>query len=193
MLNNLDDDGHFRIECPASAGVPRCPHKPASMRRSPSRLPTVIPNPTASPNSNGGGSVSVPVAIGPAPTLPKVCAQRTLTVSLADLPLTQKHYWGSADWYRSFNRRNRVEGWFGNIKNEATEHMLRGNTRVMGIAKVSMLIAAQAVAANLRLIDSFDVRHAPAPPTVPGTKPGRRRARRRTVAEAFAARHSRAP
>lgn len=80
------------------------------------------------------------------------CKQATVTVPLALFPPTyQKHYWGSRAWYESFNRRNQVEGFFGNLKNEATEDMDRGNIRMMGLTKVSLLVALWAAAPHRAL------------------------------------------
>jgi hypothetical protein len=37
----------------------------------------------------------------------------------------QRHYWGSANWMKGFNRRSRVEGWFGTPKNDSAEGLCR--------------------------------------------------------------------
>lgn len=63
----------------------------------------------------------------------------------------QRHYWGSHHWIKAFNRRSRVEGWFGNLKNDNTEGLGRGAFRVMGNCKTSIMHAVFAAATNLRL------------------------------------------
>jgi hypothetical protein len=53
------------------------------------------------------------------PTPGAVCRGDFTRLSLTDAPLAQRDVWGSADWCRSYNRRNRVEGFFGDQKDEA--------------------------------------------------------------------------
>ncbi|MGI8986100.1 MAG: hypothetical protein ACR2GM_04805, partial [Nocardioidaceae bacterium] len=65
------------------------------------------------------------------------------------------HYWGSPNWIRAFNRRSRVEGWFGNLKNDNTEALGRGAFRVLGICKTSIMVAVFAAATNLRLLRAW--------------------------------------
>ncbi len=55
----------------------------------------------------------------------------------------------------TFNRRSRVEGWFGNLKNDNTEALGRGAFRVMGVCKTSLMIAVFAAATNLRLLRAW--------------------------------------
>jgi hypothetical protein len=56
----------------------------------------------------------------------------------------------------SMNRRNRVEGYFGNLKDQARENIRRGTIRVMGLVKTGLLVATAAASLNLRLGKSFD-------------------------------------
>ena len=51
------------------------------------------------------------------------------------LALSQRERFGSFDWYLSMNRRNRVEGLFGNLKDKARGDLNRGTIRVRGIFK----------------------------------------------------------
>ncbi|MDQ3416052.1 MAG: hypothetical protein M3474_02920, partial [Actinomycetota bacterium] len=131
-----DRDGKERYECPARAGKLRCPLQPGSLA-----LP--LANPT----------VLTPPDIETAPTC---CSQRTITVpGEVDAKARQRHYWGSPNWIKAFNRRSRVEGWFGNLKNDNTEALGRGAFRVMGICKTSLMVAVFAVATNLRLLRAW--------------------------------------
>lgn len=131
-----DRDGKERYECPARAGKLRCPLQPGSIAL-PLATPTVLTPPEAD-------------------TAPTCCTQRTITVpGDVDAKARQRHYWGSPTWIKAFNRRSRVEGWFGNLKNDNTEALGRGAFRVMGICKTSIMVAVFAAATNLRLLRAW--------------------------------------
>jgi hypothetical protein len=158
-LGAADRDGYQRIACPAYAGKLDCPHQ-------------------TPPASSGQ----------PLPVYPpaqcsqyKVCIQATITVPPdTDGKRRQKHIWGSRRWYHSWQRRNRVEGWFGNIKNEATDGLTRGRFRVAGLAKVTLMIAMWATATNLRLVQRWQERHT-CTGNPPAVKKPRSRYRKRTL------------
>jgi len=131
-----DRDGKERYECPARAGKLRCPLQPDSLA-----LPLATPTDLTPPAPD---------------TAPTCCSQRTITVpGDVDAKSRQRHYWGSPNWIKAFNRRSRVEGWFGNLKNDNTEALGRGAFRVMGICKTSIMIAVFAAATNLRLLRAW--------------------------------------
>ena len=131
-----DASGKERYECPARAGKLRCPTHPTSMT-----LPLALPK------------VSQPPSEAPLPTC---CSQRTITLpGEVDAKSRQRHYWGSRAWVEAFSRRSRVEGWFGNLKNDNTEALGRGAFRVMGICKTSLMLSIYAAATNLRLLRSW--------------------------------------
>lgn len=131
-----DLTGKERYECPARAGKLRCPLQATSLSL-PLATPTVLNPPDAE-------------------VAPTCCRQRTITVpGDVDTKARQRHYWGSPNWIKAFNRRSRVEGWFGNIKNDNTEALSRGAFRVMGICKTSLMIAVFAAATNLRLLRAW--------------------------------------
>jgi hypothetical protein len=77
---------------------------------------------------------------------------------ISALPFWQKDLYGSTEWFASWHRRNRVEGLFGNNKNDAAQNVTRGRIRVMGLAKVSIMVLLSTMAANLRLTDTYTQR-----------------------------------
>jgi len=131
-----DTTGKERYECPARAGKLRCPLHQPSMAIS-LATPTVQKPP-------------------PAHEAPKCCQQRTITLpGDVDAKSRQRHYWGSPTWIKAFSRRSRVEGWFGNLKNDSTEALSRGAFRVVGICKTSIMLTVYAAATNLRLLRAW--------------------------------------
>lgn len=141
--------GRLRVRCPAAIGQVRCPLKPASLRASLSR-PLAMEVPME------------PLAIA--------CRQSTMTVPESESTLYQRDRWGTPAWEKSYSRRTRVEGYFGNLKGSATEYLQRGAFRVFGLAKVSLMLLAFVVATNLRLVRRWRQRTArPSPP--PSTSP----------------------
>lgn len=77
---------------------------------------------------------------------------------MTELPFWKPLPHGSAAWWDSINRRNRVEGIFGNVKNDAAQNVIRGRFRVMGLARVSLMTLFLVMAANLRLMQTFTAR-----------------------------------
>ena len=53
---------------------------------------------------------------------------------LHELPFWQPLPHGSAAWYDSSNRQNRIEGIFGNVRDDASRNHSRGRVRVMCLA-----------------------------------------------------------
>jgi hypothetical protein len=82
-----------------------------------------------------------------------VCSKKFTTFSAEDIPLSQRELHGSTEWYFSTSRRNRVEGFFGNLKNEARENIRRGTIRVRGLEKTGLLLLMAVARVNLRLAD----------------------------------------
>ena len=134
-----DTTGKERYECPARAGKLRCLLHQPSMAMS-LATPTVQKPP-------------------PVDEAPKCCRQRTITLpGDIDAKSRQRHYWGSPTWIKAFSRRSRVEGWFGNLKNDSTEALNRGAFRVVGICKTSIMLTIYAAATNLRLLRAWSRR-----------------------------------
>jgi hypothetical protein len=87
--------------------------------------------------------------------LPKICGQQKSRVQMDELPFWQPLPHRSVAWYDSFNRRNRIERTFGNVKNDAAQNVTRGRFRVMGVARLSLMTLFIVMAANLRLAQTF--------------------------------------
>jgi hypothetical protein len=142
-VGGRNDDGSWDFGCRAMSllGALRCDLKPDSMAKLPTpRRPTTDP------------TVFTPRR------LPKVCGQQKSRVQMDELPFWQPLPHGSVAWYDSFNRRNRIEGIFGNVKNDASQNVTRGRFRVMGMARVSLMTLFIVMAANLRLAQTFRAR-----------------------------------
>lgn len=133
-------------QCPAAAGKLSCPLVATSK---PGAFPAVLAPSAATPGT--------------------VCSKKFTTFQASDAPLSQRDLHGSKTWYRSMQRRSRVEGFFGNIKNEACENLRRGTIRVRGLVKTGLLVAFAVASTNLRLADAFAKRT----PTAPAKKRGR--------------------
>jgi hypothetical protein len=171
-VGGRNDDGSWDFGCRAMAvlGQLRCELKPASLDRP-------LFRPTTSPEvyTPAGGR------------LPKVCGQQKSRIQREELPFWQPDLYGSAEWAQSYARRNRVEGYFGNIKNDAAQDITRGNIRVMGLAKTSLLTLMNVMVTNLRLLDLWRARQmrrdelrAAGRPEDDGITPVKRKPRRRT-------------
>ena len=120
-----------RFACPAQAGKVVCDNCPLS-RFAPAGLPRVLNPPTT-------------------PGIPDACKQATISVPMTVSPkLRQRERWGTPAWVISYNRRSRVEGGFGLLKNDATGNVKRGWTRQVGIIKTTLLLAVAVTASNLR-------------------------------------------
>jgi hypothetical protein len=170
-LGLRDHLGDLTLACPASTLVKgmRCDNKPASLTRlAPGRL-TV--------------GTALPI-IGMNP-LPAICAQQRVKAAFEELPFWQPDTWMSPAWQASYNRRNIIEGVFGNLKNDASEDITRGSIRVMGRAKNTLLLLFSAMANNLRVITIHDANRtaAAAATAAPARKTRTPRRRTRLVAE----------
>jgi hypothetical protein len=171
------DTGSWDFGCRAMAALGQliCDLKPASMALQPNERRTVVDPTVYTPR-----------------TKPAICGQETARVYADELPYWQQLIPGSLEHYLSVNRRNRVEGYFGNVKNSAAQDVNRGNMRVMGLAKTSFLVMFFVMAANMRLLDTFEQRQArkqaegDTPPVKQTRQPRYRTRQRREMRERIA-------
>jgi hypothetical protein len=125
------------FQCPGAAGKLECPLRPARRGLREGALPVL--NAPARPGEDS------------------VCARAFSSFSLEEIPLYQRHVYGSTAWARSYSRRQTsVETYFANIKDAAGENFAHGRIRVMGIVKIGLFVAATLASANRRLALSFD-------------------------------------
>lgn len=124
------------FQCPGAAGKLECPLQPA--RR-------------------GLREGALPVLKVPAhPGADSVCAKAFPSFTLEELPLMQRHVFGSREWERSYARRSSsVETFFANVKDASREGVRRGRIRVTGIIKTGLCVALAVASANRRLALAF--------------------------------------
>lgn len=139
-------DGSIKFYCPASnlaKGAISCPNKPSSRVGSANRIQI--------------GSALPVIVNSPKPA---ICAQSSVTVPFDQIPYWQPYAPGTAEHQWSFNRRNLVESAFSRIKDEATQSVRRGTFRVMGRAKVNLMVLFNAMASNLLEVARWRLRQA---------------------------------
>lgn len=128
-------DGSQVYKCPAAAGKILCPLQASKRTTAPGLMPALSAPKSAAPNS--------------------VCSRQYTTFQAVDIPLSQQDLHGSHKWFISWSRRSLVEGFYGNLKNEACENLNRGTIRVRGLVKTGILVAFAVASANMRLHVAF--------------------------------------
>jgi hypothetical protein len=115
----------------------------------------------------------MPAANPPAKARPDtVCSSKFRTFTAEELPLSQRHIFGSTAWRKSYSRRGEVERHFARTKDHSQENIRRGSIRVMGLAKVGLLISFSLASINRRLAASFERNKNKKPVVKRGRKPG---------------------
>ncbi len=90
------------------------------------------------------------------PAADSVCANAYPSLSLEDLPLYQRHIYGTAEWAASYSRRQTsVETYFSQLKS-AAGGVERGRIRVRGIVKTGLLVAFAMASTNRRAALAYE-------------------------------------
>lgn len=148
-------NGTLVFQCPSAAGKLGCP------LQAPARPVRLGLLPAASPPKRAVADT--------------VCAKRFRSFEMTDLPLYQRHLYGSKEWFHSYARRgSSIEPHFGALKDESAEGLRRGKFRVRGIVKTGLMVAFALASTNRRLALAWDRR----PPVVAKTKKPKGRPRR---------------
>jgi hypothetical protein len=150
-LSGPDGDGTTRWKCPYHAGLLRSRSLPRTMR----------------------SSRAVPLEELPAGV---ACCSGTKSVPAADLPLAQKLTVGTTAWRQSMGRRQYAETANGLLKGGFV-NIERKFFRVLGLTKVTVLLAFTLVGYNLDRIRSFLASKAAAAARLAGRRPRARRRR----------------
>jgi hypothetical protein len=129
-----DEDGTTRWRCPYCSGFLRSRSLPKTMRKS--RLAPLAELPEGVP-----------------------CCHGTVSVSAGELPLWQPLPPGTTAWRISMGRRQTVEGGNAGLKGGFV-NIQRKFFRVMGLAKMTVLLASTIVGYNVDRIRSFLARKA---------------------------------
>lgn len=131
------ESGSQVFQCPGAAGKLECPLQAPRRGLRNGALPVL----------------RVPVNPGPH----SVCVKAFPSFTLEELPLMQRHVFGSREWHRSYARRSTsVETFFANLKDASREGIWRGRIRVTGIIKTGLFVALAVASANRRLAQSFN-------------------------------------
>ncbi len=144
--NSRQDNGSLKLYCPASVlakGAISCANKPSSQSLKPNRIRI--------------GSALPVIVTSPKPV---ICSQSSVTILFAQAPYWQPYIPGTPEHQWSVNRRNIVESAFSKIKDEAKQSVRRGTFRVMGRAKVSLVVLFNSMAANLVEVERWRLRQA---------------------------------
>lgn len=144
-----DIHGTQRLKCPAEEGGVGCRHRSGSIEYAIENNREIVENPP-DPATDGE-------------PLPKCCTQQTVTITPppSQLKLQQPNYWGSDKWEEVYDKRTRVEGFFGNIKNPSTENVRRGHLQKNGLVWIHIIAALSAASYNLRIARNWNERRKP--------------------------------
>jgi hypothetical protein len=115
--------------------------------------------------ANGGGCEycvkgdGSPVTYDGAPAV-RCCQTKSRVFSDEHLSLWQSNTFGQEAWYQDWNRRNRVEGSYGVMKNLGVTNYGRDYHHFVGLARETLVAAFAAVAYNLHMLATWRARQA---------------------------------
>ena len=134
-LGRATPDLHQRFQCPAAANKVRCPLYPASMS---------LPH-----------AKDIPEIYDPPQNPPRCCTTPTMSVGRdVGLGARQQYFPRSKHWVLDYQNRTAVERFNSSIKYE--QETGRGQLRVLGLAKVSLMLAMAAVSTNIRHLRNWE-------------------------------------
>jgi hypothetical protein len=91
---------------------------------------------------------------------PRCCTTRSKVFTAEDLRWYQDHSFGTLEWYRQWNVRNRVEGSYGIVKNLSLMNYGRDYHHLTGLSRESIAAGFALAAHNMHMIRSWQARHA---------------------------------
>jgi len=86
------------------------------------------------------------------------CRQATHSFTREELARYQPDVFGSPEWERAMNRRSRVEGFFGLLKNKAVVDLCRATMRFFEFGKRSLAVTIRTMTANLHAVQLWEER-----------------------------------
>lgn len=130
-----------RFQCPAYANKVRCPLQVQSLS-----LPA---------------DKDIPEIYDPPAEPPLCCTKPNMTLGRdIGLGYRQAHPYGSRSWLAAYASRTAVERYNSSLKYE--QQILRGNIRVLGLARVTLMVAMACVATNIRHVRNWESCHSAA-------------------------------
>ena len=129
------------------------------------RLETDHWQPNTGPEDLGRWAALPVLRVPTHPEADSVCVKAFPSCALEELPLMQRHVFGSRKWARSYDgRSSSVETFFATVKDASREGVWRGRIRVTGIIKTGLCVALAVASANPRLALAFSPERAAQPP-----------------------------
>ena len=143
IVNQPDENGVARYQCPAIEGKVGCPLREGTMQAA---LEAGLPRIQNPPNEERDGE-----------PLPRCCTQQSVEVTLPEqiFKLAQRLRYGTKIWNKLFRQRTYVEGSYGNRKNNSTENLRRGLHRLTGLANGHLVMAMVNASYDLRILRNW--------------------------------------
>lgn len=132
-----DDDGYYRVSCPAVSGKLRCQLREESMSRPFDR----------------------PEVFKPPQHPPRCCVQQTVTIppTVAEKTAQRNDYPNKA-WRKSYARRTAAERANATIKDPSRITIAPGWCRVMGLPGMALFVCCTIAIRNVRIVDAYESR-----------------------------------